>query len=277
MIELKGSRFTQILPENLSSQTRTQALAYAVGRQVDKLLALADRMVIWADLDRVPEELLDCLAVELRTPAYSQDYPVETKRTLVRESLLFYARMGTPAAVDRATSTTPIRTGDAVSLTVEYRSDLDGGLEEGFSINEYGLFARTADSAETLIFYGCLGDHPQWVSPAAPGVAPDIRDYPVTIQISSEVNVQINYHADAFITPCCAAWWRGPPAALWRWPRTSRRWPARTGPSTARLGLISPARRRRSWDWRCDGWRPDMFGTSITDSLILIMQKPRCL
>lgn len=101
MIELKGSRFTQILPENLSSQTRTRALAYAVGRQVDKLLAMADRMVIWADLDRVPEELLDCLAVELRTPAYSQDYPVETKRTLVRESLLFYARMGTPAAVDR--------------------------------------------------------------------------------------------------------------------------------------------------------------------------------
>ena len=104
------------------------------------------------------------------------------------------------APVARATSTTPVRTGDAVSLTVEYRSDLDGGLQEGFSINEYGLFAKTADSAETLIFYGCLGDHPQWVSPAVPGVAPDIRDYPVTIQISSEVNVQVNYHADAFIT-----------------------------------------------------------------------------
>ena len=104
------------------------------------------------------------------------------------------------APVARATSTTPVRTGDAVSLTVEYRSDLDGGLQEGFSINEYGLFARTAESAETLIFYGCLGDHPQWVYPYTPGVAPDIRDYPVTIQISSEVNVQINYRADAFIT-----------------------------------------------------------------------------
>ena len=31
-------------------------------------------------------------------------------------------------------------------------------------------------------------------------MAPDVRDYPVTIQISSEVNVQINYRADAFIT-----------------------------------------------------------------------------
>lgn len=104
------------------------------------------------------------------------------------------------APVARATSTTPVRTGDAVSLTVEYRSDMNGGLQEGFSINEYGLFAKTADSAETLIFYGCLGDHPQWVYPYTPGVAPDVRDYPVTIQISSEVNVQIDYHADAFIT-----------------------------------------------------------------------------
>ena len=101
MIELKGSRFTQILPYNLAGQTRTQALAYAVGRQVDKLLAMADRMVIWADLDRVPEPLLDYLAAELRTPAYSADYPVETRRTLVRQSLLFYAAMGTPGAVDQ--------------------------------------------------------------------------------------------------------------------------------------------------------------------------------
>ena len=104
------------------------------------------------------------------------------------------------APVAQATSTTPVRTEDAISLTVEYRSDMNGGLQEGFAINEYGLFAKTDESAETLIFYGCLGDHPQWVSPYTPGVAPDIRDYPVTIQISSEVNVQINYHADAFIT-----------------------------------------------------------------------------
>lgn len=104
------------------------------------------------------------------------------------------------APVARATSTTPVRTEDAISLTVEYRSDMNGGLQEGFAINEYGLFAKTAESAETLIFYGCLGDHPQWVYPYSPGVAPDVRDYPVTIQISSEVNVQIDYHADAFIT-----------------------------------------------------------------------------
>lgn len=102
--------------------------------------------------------------------------------------------------VAQATSTTPVHSANAVTLTVEYRSDLNGGLKEGFYINEYGIFAKTATSAETLIFYGCLGDHPQWVYPYSPGVAPDVRDFPVKIQISSEVEVQIDYHADAFIT-----------------------------------------------------------------------------
>ena len=39
MIDFRGSRFTDILPENLSKQLRTQAFAYAVGRQIEKLCA----------------------------------------------------------------------------------------------------------------------------------------------------------------------------------------------------------------------------------------------
>ena len=41
MIKLSGSRFTDIMPENLAEQPEIQALAYAVGRQVEKLLAYA--------------------------------------------------------------------------------------------------------------------------------------------------------------------------------------------------------------------------------------------
>ena len=42
MIKLSGSRFTDILPENLASQVETQAFAYAVGKQVEKLIAFSD-------------------------------------------------------------------------------------------------------------------------------------------------------------------------------------------------------------------------------------------
>ena len=44
---------------------------------------------------------LDLLAVELRTPVYKQTYSVAIKRALVKESLIFYDQMGTPAAVNR--------------------------------------------------------------------------------------------------------------------------------------------------------------------------------
>lgn len=52
-------------------------------------------------IDSVPEPVLDLLAVELRTPVYKQTYSVAIKRALVKESLIFYDQMGTPAAVNR--------------------------------------------------------------------------------------------------------------------------------------------------------------------------------
>ena len=55
MIKLSGSRFTDIMPENLAEQPEIQALAYAVGRQVEKLLAYADGARTYAAIYAVPE------------------------------------------------------------------------------------------------------------------------------------------------------------------------------------------------------------------------------
>ena len=101
MINLQGSRFTDIMPENLASQLETQAFAYALGRQVEKLCINADRVRIYAAVDDMPEHILDVLAVELRTPAYNQSFPIEVKRELVKETIPFYTKLGTPAAVNK--------------------------------------------------------------------------------------------------------------------------------------------------------------------------------
>ena len=105
MIKLSGSRFTDIMPENLAEQPEIQALAYAVGRQVEKPLAYADGARTYAAIYAVPEKVLDLLAVELRTPSYDENFSIKVKRTLIAESLLFYAQMGTPAAVNRIIET----------------------------------------------------------------------------------------------------------------------------------------------------------------------------
>lgn len=101
MIKLQGSRFTDILPENLASQLETQAFAYALGRQVERLCAWADRTRVYAAVSALPEEILDVLALELRTPAYDQSFSVEVKRALIEGTMTFYTSLGTPAAADR--------------------------------------------------------------------------------------------------------------------------------------------------------------------------------
>lgn len=98
MIKFCGSRFTDILPENLAGQLETQAFAYAVGRQVERLCAYADNTRIYAALAALPEKTLDYLAIELRSPAYNEQFSIGVKRALIESTLTFYARMGTPTA-----------------------------------------------------------------------------------------------------------------------------------------------------------------------------------
>lgn len=101
MIDLRGSRFTDLLPEHLSSQPETQAFAYALGRQVERLCALADQTRVYAAVSGLSAEILDVLALELRTPAYDQSFPVAVKRELIEGTIAFYSNLGTPAAADR--------------------------------------------------------------------------------------------------------------------------------------------------------------------------------
>ena len=53
----------------------------------------------------MPEKILDVLAVELRTPVYSQKFSIEVKRVLVKGTFSFYARMGTPTACNKIIET----------------------------------------------------------------------------------------------------------------------------------------------------------------------------
>ena len=105
MINLNGSRFTSIMPDNLAEQVEIQAIAYAVGKQIEKLCAYADSARTYAAIATMPERVLDLLAVELRTPAYDENYSIRVKRALIEGTLVFYTQMGTPAAVNKIIET----------------------------------------------------------------------------------------------------------------------------------------------------------------------------
>lgn len=103
MIDLKDSLFIDILPGHLET-AEVRALAYAVGQQIRQLCSYADKSRTYAALASAPDTVLNALAAELRTPAYDETLPVETKRELVASTLTFYTHLGTPAALEQLIS-----------------------------------------------------------------------------------------------------------------------------------------------------------------------------
>lgn len=105
MIDIKNGRFTDILPNNLSSQPETQAFAYALSRQIEKLVKAAERVSFLTAISEAPEEILDYIAIELRTPCYKMEYCVDIKRSLILSTLPYYMKLGTTAMVNSIIST----------------------------------------------------------------------------------------------------------------------------------------------------------------------------
>ena len=136
--------------------------------------------------------------------------------------------------VAKATSTTPAVAGGQISMLVEYRNDMGGGLEEGFTLSEFGVMAKVGEDAPTLLYYAALGDRAQPVPPIAEGL--DVHRFPVAIGVTGEVEVSLEYPAGVWVThEELVRRWRAstcpdisrPPRrasrAVWpRWERTAR-------------------------------------------------------
>ena len=101
--------------------------------------------------------------------------------------------------VAAATSNEPMYDEDTVHMTIEYRSDLNGGLDHGFWIREFGVYAKDLDGEEVLLYYGTLGDYPQWVSAYSKNGV-DTRRFPISITVGEGATVIIDYSPEAFMT-----------------------------------------------------------------------------
>jgi len=102
MTSLYEGRITDLLSNSMRYNPETIAMGYAILQEKRRLMELADRTRLMAFVDALTEPVLDYLAVELRTPAYRDSFPLEVKRRLVAGTLPFYAKLGTPAAVNWA-------------------------------------------------------------------------------------------------------------------------------------------------------------------------------
>lgn len=100
MIKLEDSQIIQILPEHLAEKAEVQALSYALGRAVNRLLDYCGQIGVFAVIDKASEDVLDRLALDLNTQYYDDSLAIQEKLKLIKKTMIWYVSAGTPKAVE---------------------------------------------------------------------------------------------------------------------------------------------------------------------------------
>lgn len=95
MTSLRDAQITQGLPRILAKEPWAQAMAYAVNRQMARMMTYAEGTKVLASIDLMPDIVLDILAKELRLPYYDPAFDITVKRELVKGALQYWATAGT--------------------------------------------------------------------------------------------------------------------------------------------------------------------------------------
>lgn len=102
--------------------------------------------------------------------------------------------------VAQATSNDPQCDGGIAYMTIEYNNSLNGGLETGFWLNEFGVFAVDPVEGEIMLAYGTLGDYPQYIVAYDSGRGVDVRRFPISIAIGEDRGMVVDYRTDLWLT-----------------------------------------------------------------------------
>lgn len=102
MINLKNGELTNISP--FAGDPKNDAFSYAIKKMMQFVLEKADGTRTYSIIQNLPDNILDTLAVELRAMYYEETMDISVKRNIVQNTLSWYAKAGTPAAVEELIS-----------------------------------------------------------------------------------------------------------------------------------------------------------------------------
>lgn len=97
MIDFRNGRIEDLFQNAYRNDPEIRSLGYAILMEKQRIIRAVDMTRTEAAIDVLPESILDVLAVELRSPYYGGD--IDQKRRIIKGTLLWYFRAGTPAAV----------------------------------------------------------------------------------------------------------------------------------------------------------------------------------
>lgn len=124
-----AEEFLRALPPVLRNDRRMIALGQVVAEELSDRMSEIEKAAIYPRIDELDEALLDILAYDFKVDWYGYDYPLETKRALLKSSFYIHRHLGTKGAVEAA-----IQSVYPKSIVEEWFDYVEGGNPYTFRI-----------------------------------------------------------------------------------------------------------------------------------------------
>lgn len=92
----------RLYPRVLKDDIQFAALGEAISEQLAENRQLAKKLIIYATIERLPEEVLDALAYDFKVDWYEINAPIWNKRQTIKEAISVHQFKGTKYAVETA-------------------------------------------------------------------------------------------------------------------------------------------------------------------------------
>lgn len=101
---LTAENLLAVFPSALRNDKSMRALASSIANILATRPSEIDTLRIYANIDALPEEMLDILAYDFKVDWWDYDYSLEEKRQTLKDSWKVHRMLGTKAAVETAIS-----------------------------------------------------------------------------------------------------------------------------------------------------------------------------
>lgn len=98
MIDIRNGELADLWPDETSPEFKS--ISYALHMAIIRMLEKAAGVGSSCDIDHLAESTLDYLAVEMRAMYYDQHADIETKRSIIKNTLKWYTQAGTVKATE---------------------------------------------------------------------------------------------------------------------------------------------------------------------------------
>lgn len=99
MLKLENVRLIDLLPANLKKDKDMIAATKSIDNNFFNLIKNINSVFVFPNIDKLKEEILDALAIELHVDFYDATLEYERKVQLVQNSIKWHRQKGTPGAV----------------------------------------------------------------------------------------------------------------------------------------------------------------------------------